>query len=72
MLLVSPQRCTGREGVGLVLCGPVALEVLLPFAKKRGVTSGGDATASLRRGPAMLILAVTACEATALSLPRLE
>lgn len=57
--------------MSLVLCGPVALEVLLPFAKKRGVTSGRNAT-SLRRGPAMLILAVTACETTALSLPRLE
>lgn len=57
--------------MGLVLCGPVALEVLLPFAKKCGVTSGRN-IASLHRGPAMLILAVTACEATALSLPRLE
>lgn len=60
-----------EEGVGLVLCGPVALEVLLPFAKKCGVSSGRD-TASLHRVPAALILAVTACEAAALSLPGLE
>lgn len=57
--------------MGLVLCGPVALEVLFPFAKKRGVSSGRDA-ASLRCGPATLVLAVAACEAIALSLPRLE
>lgn len=54
-----------------MLCGPVALEVLFPFVKKCGVSSGQD-TASLHRGPAALILAVTACEAAALSLPGLQ
>lgn len=57
--------------MGLVLCGPVDLEVLFSFAKKCGVSSGRDA-ASLCHRPATLVMAVAACEATALSLPRLE
>lgn len=73
---VSPELCTGGEGAGLVLCGAVALEVLFPFAEiwrdtaKIGSDSGGDA-ASLHHGSATLLLAVTACEAAALSLPGL-